>query len=45
MKHRFIIFLLIFSVLILTGCETSQGFGRDVEKTGQNIQETVEKNK
>ena len=38
------IYLLIASVLMLTGCETTQGLGKDVENTGKNIQETVEKN-
>jgi predicted small secreted protein len=39
------VYLLIASVLVLAGCETTQGLGKDVENTGQNIQETVEKNK
>ncbi len=28
-----------FFALITTGCQTSKGFGKDVEKLGDNIQE------
>ena len=28
----------------LTGCETTKGAGKDIENTGKNIQETVDKN-
>lgn len=26
------------SMLVMTGCETAKGFGRDVEDTGRSIQ-------
>ena len=28
----------------LVGCEASKGIGKDIENTGKNIQETVDKN-
>jgi predicted small secreted protein len=28
----------------LAGCETAKGFGKDLEKSGENIQETIDKN-
>lgn len=37
--------ILLASFLMLAGCETTEGLGKDVENTGKNIQETVEKNK
>ncbi len=31
--------LLVAGILALTGCNTAHGFGKDVEKTGEKIQE------
>lgn len=31
-------------VFFLLGCETMRGAGKDIENTGENVQETVEKN-
>lgn len=33
----------LFSVLTLSGCETVEGFGRDVEKAGEAIKEKASK--
>ena len=33
--------MIVFS---LAGCEAARGAGKDIENTGKNIQETVEKN-
>lgn len=39
-SRRFALLLLTaaFFALITTGCQTSKGFGQDVEKLGDNIQ-------
>jgi predicted small secreted protein len=39
-SRRFALLLLTaaFFALITTGCQTSKGFGKDVEKLGDNIQ-------
>lgn len=35
---------LILSVaFVLTACETMEGFGRDVEKTGEHIEESADR--
>jgi len=38
---RFVLFLLVAAGIIctVTGCQTSKGFGKDVEKLGDKIQE------
>jgi len=33
----------MLSGVLLWGCEASKGAGKDLENTGKNIQETVEK--
>ena len=33
-----------FFAVSLIGCETTKGAGKDMENTGKNIQETVDKN-
>ena len=39
-----IVFVFCFAVvLFVSGCETIKGIGRDVENTGQNIQEALTK--
>jgi predicted small secreted protein len=30
--------------MMLVGCETTKGAGKDLENTGRNIQDTVDKN-
>jgi entericidin A len=37
MKKLFI-FMLLASVLVLSGCNTWRGFGQDLEKAGEKIQ-------
>ena len=44
MNKKFVEFVFIISLLVLAGCETSRGFGRDVEGAGKSIQKTVDKN-
>ena len=44
MSKNFITTLMIASFLLLTGCNASKGLGKDIENTGENIQDTVEKN-
>lgn len=36
---------LCLCVITLIGCETVHGVGQDMENTGENIKETVDKNK
>lgn len=33
--------LIILNISLLSGCHTAQGFGKDVQHTGQAIQRTV----
>lgn len=33
--------IIILLLLAITGCETTKGLGRDIEKTGQWIQQKV----
>lgn len=42
--RKFILFLLagIFMVTLI-GCETAKGVGKDVENTGQNIQQGIDR--
>ena len=43
MRNKIIKSIIVLSVLIaltvLTGCNTSEGVGKDLEQTGKNIQE------
>ncbi|MEO1581786.1 MAG: entericidin A/B family lipoprotein [Pseudomonadota bacterium] len=34
-----------FATLVLAGCNTTEGFGEDVEATGEAIEETARKTK
>ncbi len=43
MERKLILSLLIICAFA-AGCETTRGVGKDVENTGQNIRETVDKN-
>ena len=44
MYKKFTVFVFIILPLVLVGCETSRGFGKDVEGAGKSIQRTVDKN-
>lgn len=39
MKKAFTLFLLAGSALVLIGCNTMHGFGKDVEKVGEKVQQ------
>jgi len=41
MKTLYILAFLIVVCAPLTGCNTAEGFGKDLEKAGQSIQKTV----
>ena len=43
MKKEIALMCLI-AILFVSGCETIKGIGKDVENTGQNIQEALTKN-
>ncbi len=38
MKSVLVLAVLLFTVSALTGCNTVEGMGRDIEKAGQSIQ-------
>ena len=42
--HSLILAAVISAVLVVltTGCHTAEGFGKDVEKTGEKIQEKAD---
>ena len=44
MNKKVMLLILLISTVTLLGCETGRGFGKDVENTGKNIQDTVEHN-
>lgn len=37
------VFVSFFTLMTLTGCETMEGFGRDVEKVGSEIEDEADK--
>ena len=37
-----LILVAIWSVIVLSGCNTIRGFGKDVEKAGEVIQKTAD---
>lgn len=37
------VFVSFFTLMTLTGCETMEGFGRDVEKVGSEIEEEADR--
>lgn len=39
MKPLVIVSFLVLSLLGLSACETMEGFGRDVQKVGENIED------
>lgn len=43
MKKYFLVFLAsVFSIFMLTGCETMEGLGDDAENAGEEIEDTVD---
>ena len=44
MKKTFIGIVALIAITTFLGCNTMQGAGKDVENTGRNIQQTVERN-
>lgn len=40
---RFAILTLVVWAVVMAGCNTMQGFGKDVEKTGEAIQRKADK--
>lgn len=45
MKTGLLALLLTFSAFLISGCNTTRGFGQDVEATGEAIEETAEEAK
>ena len=43
MKKKAFILLIVFSMAILTGCNTMEGLGKDVKKLGENIEDAADK--
>lgn len=39
-----LLFLTVLLAYALTACNTMEGFGKDVEKTGEKIEDSAEKN-
>lgn len=37
------IFLLVLSVMMLSACQTVEGFGRDVQKVGSKMEEAAKR--
>lgn len=44
-RDYFMLVLVLFLTTFVVGCNAFKGAGKDVEQTGENIQETVERNK
>ena len=44
MYKKFILYALVLTV-VLAGCETTHGVGKDMENAGKSIQKTVDKNR
>lgn len=45
MKRPVIVLICVMLMLVLVGCETVKGMGKDVENTGKNIQGWFHKEK
>ena len=39
MKKAFALFLVVASAVVLIGCNTMHGLGKDVEKVGEKVQQ------
>ncbi len=40
-----VLLFVVMGGLVATGCNTMEGFGQDVEKTGENIEESADRHK
>ena len=40
-----LVYLFLLSFIAFTGCNTMEGVGKDVEKTGKSLKKSAEKNK
>ena len=45
MRTAFLALLLSVSAILIAGCNTTRGFGQDVEATGEAIEEAAEEAK
>ena len=45
MKRVMVIFSMLLGVMGLAGCNTMEGFGKDVSKLGDKIEQSAEKHK
>lgn len=45
MRTAFFTLLLSLSAILVAGCNTTRGFGQDVEATGEAIEEAAEETK
>ena len=45
MKSAFLALLLSLAAILIAGCNTTRGFGQDVEATGEAIEEAAEETK
>lgn len=45
MYSRFMATLLVLATLALTGCNTMQGLGQDIERGGEKLQDSAKKAK
>jgi predicted small secreted protein len=45
MKNLFLLAVMALFVTSLVGCETTKGAGQDIENTGKNIQQGVDRNR
>jgi predicted small secreted protein len=43
MMHRFLAVAVVAWIAMLAGCNTMQGFGQDMERGGEKIQEKAKK--
>ena len=44
MERKFILAVLLLTMITAVGCNATRGAGQDLEQTGENLQEAVEKN-
>ena len=43
MKHSFLIMMLMMMLATVSGCETVGGFGKDLQKLGNSIEDSADK--
>ena len=41
-KKAALLLLVVFCMAVLTGCHTMEGFGKDIKKLGENIEDASE---